>query len=699
MERITKRRVAVLLLAFAMIVLFFAFKLYDLQIIQTGGKTDNSSTFTTRTRVKAARGDILDRNGNLLVSNRASYDLVLNHYVLISAKGTNDYIYKLVKRCQELGIEYDDHFPVTQERPFVYTLDQQSSAWQSYFQQYMAETAQLDSDITAPLLVETLSEMYKFPAEWTEEERRAVLGLWYELDLRRCVDALANYVFMADANDENLAAISELNIPGMNVEATTVREYNTKYAAHILGFVGPMTPAQWEVYQNDPDYSMDSHVGQDGIEKAFEQYLHGVDGIREDTVSSDGKLISSRYIVEPKAGSNVELTLDINLQRQAEDQLAVTIEALRQQPDKANGKKADGHDAGGGAVVVMDTRTGGVLACASYPTYDLTTYFENYEAILEEPYDPLYNRALLGTYPPGSTYKMSMTIAAIQSGKIDSKTTIYDKGIFDTYRSAGFAPQCLSYTLYRQVHGDITAAEALQVSCNFFFYELADRIPLSAMDNTAKGLGLGEPTGIELYESIGHRANEETKKKLYKGDDAKWFQADKITAAIGQSDNRFTPMQLCVYASTLANKGTRYKATFLNRVVSSDYRELLLESEKTVLSHLEISDDTYLAYSTGMNLVTKKTDRFRGTGYGTFADYPIEICAKTGTAQSGSTVSSDHGAFVCYAPMQNPEIAIAVYGEKAGHGSSLAVVARSVLDVYFEVGEVGEVQTSENKPS
>ena len=697
MERITRWRIGFLIALFSLLILFFSFKLYDLQIIQTGGKTDNSSTFTTRVRVKASRGDILDRNGNILVGNRASYDLTIHHYVLISAKGTNDHLYRLVKRCQELGITYDDHFPVTQERPFTYTLDSQSSAWQSYFQQYMAKTAQLDSDITAPLLVEKLSAMYKFPAEWTEEERRAVLGLWYELDLRRCVDNLSQYVFMSDASDENLAAIKELNIPGLNVEASTVREYHTKYAAHILGFVGPMTPKQWETYKNE-GYAMDAHVGQDGIEKAFEKYLHGVDGIREDTVAYDGTLISSRYIVEPKAGSNVELTLDINLQRQAEDQLAATIENLRAQPDKENGEKADGHDAGGGAVVVMDPRSGAVLVCASYPTYDLTTYFENYKEILEAEYDPLYNRALLGTYPPGSTYKMSMVIAGIHSGKIDSSTIIHDKGVFDTYKEAGFAPQCLNYTLYRIPHGDLNASQALQVSCNYYFYELADRISISLMDSTAKDLGLGEPTGIELYENVGHRANETTKKQLYKGDDATWFQADKITAAIGQSDNRFTPMQLCVYVSTLAMKGTRYKATFLNRVVSSDYRELLLESEKTVMSHMEITDDAYQAYSVGMNLVTKKTD-LRGTANKIFNNYPIEICAKTGTAQSGSKIFSDHGAFVCYAPMQNPEIAIAIYGEKAGHGSSLAVIGKSILDVYFEVGEVGEVTTSENKAS
>ena len=704
MERITRLRVQILVAIFGLIIAFFAFKLYDLQIIETGGNTDNTTTFTTKTRVKAARGDILDRNGNLLVSNRASYDLVINHFVLITASGTSDHLYRLVKRCEEAGVTYEDSFPISRSRPFTYTLDEMNSTRQGYFQRYLSYLGGLDSDITAPVLVDLLRQRYELPAQWTDEEARAVLGLWYELDLRRCVDTLSNYVFKADVNDEDLAAIAELNIPGLNVEASTVREYNTKYAAHILGYVGPMTAEQWEDYKDNEDYSMDSHIGQDGIEKAFEEYLHGVDGWRLDTVATDGTLISSKYITEPKAGSNVELTIDINLQRQAEDLLAATMENLRVTEEEAEQLKADGvetlpdgHDAEGAAVVSIDTRTGGVLVCASYPTYDLSTFFENYKEILETENDPLFNRALQGTYPPGSTYKMSMVVASIQAGLISSSTPIYDAGVFSKY-APGFAPKCLLYSSKRSSHGSINAAEALQVSCNYFFYDLGDRIGLKSMDDTAKAMGLGEKTGVELAEKIGYRANEETKKKLYKGDTAKFFQADKISAAIGQADNRFTPMQLCVYASTLANKGTRYKATFLSRVVSADYRQLLLRSEKTIAHQMDISDDAYVAYSTGMNLVTKYTN-LSGTAAKIFNTYPIEICAKTGTAQTGSNVSSDHGAFVCYAPMAEPEIAIAIYGEKAGHGSSMAEVAKGILDVYFEVGEAGEVPVYENQAS
>ncbi len=694
MERISRLRAIIILVLFVLVLGFFAFKLYDLQVIETGGSMDNTDTFTTRTRVKAARGDILDTNGNVMVSNRASYDLAINHYVLLSANGTNNYLYELVKLCNAQGIEYNEHFPISRERPFTYTLDQYNSAWQSYFQEYLAYRGGLDSDITAPLLVEKLRQRYKIPAEWTDEEARQVIGLWYELDLRGCVDTLAKYTFISDANDEELSAVVELNIPGMDVEASTVREYNTKYAAHILGFVGAMNAEQWEYYKTVPGYEMDSEIGQDGLEAAYEEYLHGVDGIREDTVTMDGTLVSTRYIKEPKAGSNVEVSIDINLQMTAEDHLAAVIEALQNAKPNADGSLPDGHDTEGGAVVAIDVKTGQVLTCASYPTYDLSRFFEDYEELAEDPLKPFYNRALLGTYPPGSTYKMSMVVAGIDSHTIDSKTIIYDKGKFDKYD--GFSVTCLAYSNSGGSHLDCDAVKALKVSCNYFFYELGDKISLAAMDATAKGLGLGEKTGVELPEYIGHRANEETKKELYSGFNQGWFMGDQILAAIGQSENRFTPMQLCVYASTLANQGTRYKATFMSRVVSSDYRTLLEENKPTVMSRLEISDEAFNTYKEGMYQVASASG---GTAYKTFQNYPIKVAAKTGTAQTGIIGTSDNAAFVCFAPLDDPQIAISVYVEKGGHGSTFATIAKAMLDVYFDVDEVGDVVTYENKVS
>jgi len=689
MERITTFRANFFLVLVAVLMGIFALRLYDLQIIRTDGNTDNVSTFTTRTTVKAARGDITDTNGNILVSNRASYDLVINHYVLESAEGTNQHLYNLVKTCQAQGIEYNESFPISQERPFVYTLSEYSSSQQSYFQAYLAYMGDLDSDITAPLLIEKLRERYKIPATWTEEEARLVIGLWYELDLRGCVSSLPLYIFITDVDDNTLSAVKELTIPGLNVEASTVREYNTAYAAHILGYVGPMNAKQWEYYKNIEGYNMDAEIGQDGLEAEFEDQLHGIDGLREDTVASDGTLISSRYLKEPQKGNNVEISIDINLQMIAEDEMAKQFAYLRSENNSGDGK-----DAEGGAVVVLDVKTGEVLVCASYPTYDLSTYSENYNEIVNADFAPLFNRALQGNYPPGSTYKMSSVIAGINSGAISSTTEIYDKGAYRL--SKDFSINCLQYTNTGTTHGSINAAVALQKSCNYFFYELSSMMHVSSMDNVAKGLGLGEPTGVELYEEIGHRANPDTKRELYTGDDIYWSPADQALAAIGQSDNLFSPMQLAVYTATLANQGLRYKATFLNRVVSADYRSLVMKNEPTLMSKLEISQEAYLAYSEGMQMVASVSG---GTAYSTFKNYPIAVAAKTGTAQTGILTSSDNAAFVCYAPADDPQIAIAIYGEKAGHGSSMAGIAKAILDNYFEVGEIGDVETLENQLS
>ena len=292
MERISRRRAVALLTLFSLVLLLFAIKLFDLQIIETDGNTDNTATYTTLTTVRAARGDILDRNGKVLVGNRASYDLVFNHYVIKSADNRNEYLRRLYNKCQELGVSYNDHFPLTKSRPFEYTLDDYTTAWQGYFQNFMRDR-ELDSDMSAPLLLEKLRSSYKIPLEWSEEEARAVIGMRYEFDLRG-VTNLPTYTFMEDVSDENLSAILELNTPGLMVESSTVREYHTTYAAHILGYVGGMDASEWAEFK-DQGYSMDAYVGQSGFEEAFEKYLHGIDGTRVDVVSKDGTIMEQYY--------------------------------------------------------------------------------------------------------------------------------------------------------------------------------------------------------------------------------------------------------------------------------------------------------------------------------------------------------------------------------------------------------------------
>ena len=712
MERMTRLRARILLGLFAFIMVLYAMRLFNLQIISTDGNTDNTTYYTTVTTVRAARGDILDRNGKVLVGNRASYDLVFNHFVIKSADNRNEYLYTLLKKCEELGVEHQDHLPVTTTRPFEYTLSDYSTAWQGYYQNYMSDRS-WDPDVTAPLLIEKMRELYKIPEEWTEEEARAVIGLRYEFDLRG-VTNLPSYVFISDVDSENLAAILELNTPGLMVESSTVREYHTTYGAHILGYMGAMTENEWLEYKK-LGYSMDADVGKSGFEEAFETYLHGIDGQRLDKVTKEGTIVSQQYLEgkEPVAGNNVETTIDIDLQKVAEDALAQRMKEITD-PNINTGGEGEGLDAQGAAVVVMKVKTGEILACASYPTFNLATMKEDWDAINSDDLKPMFNRAFGATYAPGSTYKMCTLVAAMENvyGPTNPKAgqpiyapgeTIYDTGEFSHDDFPNFHPTCLFYSSSYGSHGDLTAQDALRVSCNLFFYELGYRMTIDMMDETAKGFGLGEPTGIELTEKVGWRANEASKKASYKNSaDAAWNGGDRVLCAIGQSENRFTPLQLAVYTCTLANQGTRYRATFLNRVTSSDYRTLVYSNSPEVVNKMNISDTTYNTYVDGMRRVVTMIGGTATTCFGGPKDedntqWPskITVCAKTGTAQHSSG-GSDHGVFVCFAPMDDPQVAIAIFGEKTAHGSSMAPVAEPILKAYFEMVDASEVYTYEN---
>ena len=673
-------RVGVLILLIAVMSGIFGVRLYDVQVTQAS-QVDHtpSGSHTYRTRVTAARGEILDRNGKVLIGNRASYNLTLIYAIVFSAENPNENLRKLTNLCNELGLEMTDHFPVTMEKPYTYTTGEYSSTWNSYFKTFLDERG-WDSDISAPQLIRRLKDTYHLPADWTEEETRRVISIRYELDLRRWT-SLPTYVLLNDVDSVSLAAITELNIPGVNVETSTVRQYNTTYAAHILGRIGLMNAEEYEIYK-EKDYAMDAYVGKEGLEKAFEDDLHGTDGLRVTTISADGTVLEEYYKTMPQAGKNIELTIDIDLQKVSEDALKAHILSLRE----------DDGDAEGGAVVVQQVKTGQILACASYPTFDPATYSQKYNELLETDFAPLYNRALQAAYPPGSTYKMVTTIASIDSGTIGRWVEIEDKGIYRRFEDVGYTPRCMLYTTAGATHGYVNAMEALAVSCNYYFYEVGYQTGITKIDEVAKALGLGEATGVELDESVGRRANAETKKLLYsKGYDG-WYDADTVAAAIGQSENRFTPMQLACYTSALANHGTRYKATFLQRVLSSDYSELLYESTPVVASQLNISDEAYAAYTEGMRLSVTWAN---GTSHYYLGDYDVAVCAKTGTAEHGGN-GSDNAAYVLYAPADDPQIAIAVYVEKGTPGSRLAKVARAILDAYFSTSSNVDTVPAEN---
>ena len=686
MERITRFRAIAMLLVCALILGLFGVRMYAVQMLGAGDIVADSDTYTTYYTVKAARGELLDRNGNVMVGNRASYDLVFNNFVLTNSGNANEHLLRLIRMADQLGVEYIENFPVTETRPYEYTLAEQSANWQGYFQDYLWEL-DIDSDISASRLMEELRRMYKIPEDWSDADARAVIGLRYELKLRTDITNLSSYVFLEDVPDDILNAILELNVPGLDAAATTKREYYTTYAAHILGTYSKMNAEEWEVYK-EKGYKMDDKIGKSGLEKAFEEYLHGTDGRLAKVVDKDGNIISQYYVVEPVAGHNVETSIDLNLQMVAE-------EAMKQVHDSlvaSNGTDGagDGADVEGMACVVMDTRTGEVLACASYPTYNPATFNQDWETLLrDDPMKPTMNRALMEAYPPGSTFKVAMSIAGLESGKINRYTQIRDDGVFTKYGNP--SPKCLVYTRTGGTHGYLDVAGALRVSCNYFYYVLGDWMDWDDVDPVVKSLGLGEHTGIELGEAIGRRANPETKKKLHSGSDAYWYAMDQVLASIGQSEHRYTPMQLCSYVAAVANKGTRYAATFLKRVVSADYSTLVEENTREVLSVTEMSNDTVAAVFDGMRQVVTS-----GSGASAFRGFDIEVCGKTGTAEHEAGGSSN-GAFICFAPMDDPEIAVAVYGEKAGSGVYMARVARQVLEYYFSADDLSDSVTYENR--
>ncbi len=688
MERRARFRTGVFIALIVLIMAIFTFRLYALQTSLTEEEIRTSNSLTIQTTVDASRGQILDRNGTVLVGNRASYNLIMIGYVFFNGPSPNESLMELLELCDELGIEVESNFPVSETRPYTYTLEDYSEAWQSYFRRFLTSRG-WDPDMSAQNLMNNLRSDYNIPKDLSDEEAYRLIAVRFELELRTIEGMpLDNYCLARDISSEDLAAVMELGVPGVLVETTTVREYNTTYAAHLLGHTGAMTAYEYENLY--PDYAMDAVVGKEGVEYAFEKYLHGTDGLLQTTILSTGEVLEQQYLATPEPGDNVELTIDIGLQATAENALAQVIENLQQ---NGVGSQKEGKDADSGAVVVLDATNNEVLAMASYPTYDPARYNLDFNELAEADGNPLLNHALQGLYAPGSIYKMVTAITAMEKAGVGAYYQVTDLGVYDKYELQGYAPACYIWRSSGRTHGTVNMMQALAVSCNYYFYEVGLQVATTDMDFVAKNLGLGEPTGIELYEETGTRANAETKAEIFAGTDMEaWVEGDKLQASIGQSLNSFTPLQMACYVSALANAGTRYKATILSRVVSWDYQELIEESEPEVASRLEMDEKTLACINEGMKMTVSD---YSGTAYSYLHDYPIAVAAKTGTAQHGSG-GSDNASFVCYAPADDPQIAIAVYVEHGAQGGNLANVVRPILDAFFSQESKYETTYNEN---
>lgn len=680
---------------FALVCLLFVARIIYLQVTAPEMSADTGLTVKT-VSVKAMRGEIYDRNGKKLVSNDYSYNVCLDANLLPRANSlVNSTLSKLLKLIPEKEYSF---FPFENDYPsYSYkAFDKESAEYKSL--QKMLDRFSLKRDTDAKALTDFLFERYGLLDKDNnltveKNELNSILALRYEMD-RLEFSPLNPYTISENVSMQTITSVKEANLDGVIIDKIAKRVYNYPgYMSHILGRTGKIPAAELEKY-TEKGYAMDAFVGIEGAEKAFEDYLRGIDGTLVIVEDADGNIVDEYYKKEPVSGKDVYLTIDVELQICAEDALAYNVAYIKEKADKeiqektlkytdANGNLLPnakipqyiGEDVSSGAATLVNPNNGEVYVLASYPTYDLTTFLQEYNNLLNAPNNPLYNRALMGAYEPGSTFKIGVAAAALEYGIINKNTIIYDSGIYKFYDD--FRPQCWIYSSYGYGHGNMNVISAIQHSCNYFFYETGRLLTIENMNAYTKSLGLGEFTGIELPESKGILAGPDYSSSINK----LWVPGDTVQAAIGQSDNTFTPLQISTYLSTIVNGGTRYQAHVLHSVRDFGTDEIVYIQEPVVLNTAQISEDNLNTLKIGMRNVMEN-----GTAAPVFSNYPLDIGGKTGTAQVGKT-KSNNGIFMAFAPYDNPEVVASCVIEQAGGSNDVGVTLRRMFNKYFNITE------------
>ena len=671
-QKIFARRLAVLGAFFGVCLLAFTALLYNAQIIHGDEYlTQSVHNITSTETVEASRGILTDRNGRILVSNRLGYTLTFDSSAFSGdTQAMNAAIFRLVELCRREDVAWTDTLPLSKTAPFFYTFSGEASQVSrlSRFivaQKWSDEPLNIDApspDLFPSELFSMMRELFEIDPSYSDTDARAIMGVRYELAIRKLINTTA-YIFAEDVSTRILSLITDGDYTGVEIGSSSVREYQTPYAAHILGYIGRISDVDYPTLR-EQGYALDDLVGRGGAEAAFEQYLRGKDGTRIISTNSEGRVTSELYSIEPDPGSTVALTIDIDFQAAVEDILRETVQTMTAADDVSRGA----------AAAVVEVGTGEVLALASYPTYDLATFRqtnENYNALLNDPLDPMWNRATQAVYAPGSTFKMVTAVSAIESGIISPKTKIRTLGQYKFYRD--YQPRCWIFTDYGGTHGTIDVSEAIKVSCNYFFYEVGRLTGISTIAQYAAAFGLGEPTGIEIPERLGVMTTPayfDTLENEY------WTDGQTLSASIGQSKSSFTPLQLANYVATLVGGGTRYNAHLLKNVRAYDNSSLIYTYDEPPAQSLYLSDETVAAIKKGMgDLVTS------GSIAASFRDCIVTAGAKTGTAQTGTDKAD--GIFVCFAPFDDPQIAVALVIEKGEAGGALASSGAAILNAYF----------------
>lgn len=714
------RRNHLLLGIFCICLVLFAVLLYDAQVVDHEIYLARSTTqVTTSTTVDASRGIITDRNGKVLVSNREIYIVDFDPDAVPAEDGASQKVsasralLRLIILCSDYGVSWTDTLPITDGSDgFSYTTAEAGATARTRFQNFLAAlgwsgsglTAESpipyisdklkekldtnDSVLSASVVISLLREQFGIDPGFSDAEARLVIGVLYELELRRREITYSSYHFAQDVSVELISILTDGNFAGVAVGSKTVRQYHTTAAAHILGRTGEFDSKEERAALNEAYnaaaaaggdtsglhyYKADDIIGKSGVEAAFETYLCGEDGVRLITTNAEGKITSELYSIEPQPGATVALTIDIDFQAQVEQALKEAVEAMNAE-DLANGVENVGSR--GAAAVVIRVADSDILALASYPTYDPSRYFTDFNLYASDPGQPFFNRALNGTYAPGSTFKLCSAVAALESGIITTGTKIMTTGKYTYWED--YQPACWIWNQYGSYHGNINVSEAIYHSCNYFFYEVGRLMGINTLNEYATAFGLGQPTGVELNERTGILDGPEYRAQI----ESHWEGGTVLQCAIGQGSSLFTPLQLANYVATLVRGGTRYSAHLLDSVTEYDGTVAISTDGTELLSVVDMSPATLAAVKKGMgDLVTS------GTIAKYFQDCIVTAGAKTGSAQVGTEVAN--GVFVCFAPFENPEIVVAIVIEQGGSGSALAATAVNILNAYFAPSDIG----------
>lgn len=679
-----KVRMWVLLALFSGLLITFIGVLINIQLVHGEEYLNNASyTVVNNETVETVRGEIADRYGNVMVTNELSYNVELD--VTRMGSDRNRILCELMELCRREGVEWSDSFPVTdsapwgftRESPFSYeytdedgTVTRQPTLLGTLAKRMGWVSDPTKADLTAEELMLAMCDSFGIEPEdgAVDGETRALLGLLYETYLRLYEITYNEYVFAYDVDIAFITMVKERDFAGVEIASTTSRRYTTDVAAHVLGYVGKLTAEEWPTYK-ELGYPMDAVIGKEGVELAFESFLHGSSGIRRTETDDRGNVISEEWSVEPEPGNNVILTLDSNLQKTTEQLLAEYVATLEE---------------GKGAAAVMVDMTGGVLSLASYPTYDLSTFSEDYNDLLTDPNGPLFNRATMGLYAPGSTFKPLVAMAALSEGIISPSSTVWCTGLY--YHYADYTPACWIYNTTGGTHASETVAEAITDSCNIFFYDVGRRLGITKLGEYAAKFGLGQYTGIEIAEYRGTVAGPETSASL----GVQWYGGNTLAASIGQENNKFSPLQLANYVATLVNGGNHYEVHLIDEVKSADYSETVYKYQPVLRDTVEMNARDLAAVKKGMYDLSKT---YTMNLY--FGSLPVEVGCKTGTAEVGGGATAN-AVFVCFAPYDDPQVALCIVAEHGASGGSLASVAAGMLAQYFSTADNQDNVETEN---